>query len=46
MAVIAKESAHKAHASQEARLRLVPPTPRPCSLALSVTTPLYSTNVS
>src|SRR5215212_3460932 len=44
-AVSAKESAHTAHAIQEAR-RLVPPTSRPCSLAPSVTSPLYSATVS
>src|SRR5215213_8266359 len=45
-AVSMKESAHTAHASQEARRWLAPPTPRPCSIAPSVTTPLYSTIVS
>jgi hypothetical protein len=37
-AVRARESAHTAHASQEAARRLIPPTPSPCSLAPSVTT--------
>src|ERR671916_889402 len=40
--IIAMIRAHKGHASQAARV-LIPPTPRPCSLAPSVTTPLYST---
>src|SRR3712207_610876 len=42
----ATHSAHSDHASQEAARVLIPPTPRPCSLAPSVTTPLYSTTVS
>src|SRR5918992_4030370 len=33
-------------ASQAAARRLIPPTPRPCSLAPFVTTLLYSTTVS
>src|SRR5215210_1917922 len=41
-----KESAHTDHASQAAVRRLIPPTPRSCSLAPSVTTPLYRTIVS
>jgi hypothetical protein len=45
-AVSIKESAHTAHASQEAKRWLAPRTPRPCSIALSVTTPRYSTIVS
>jgi hypothetical protein len=41
------ESAHVDQASQEAARGLAPPTPLPCcSLAPSVTTTLYSTNVS
>src|SRR5215203_5519623 len=44
---ITSESAPSDHASQVAVRRLISPTPRPCcSLALSVTTPLYSTTVS
>src|SRR5215210_7867108 len=39
-------TAHDAHASHAAVWRLIPPTPRFCSLAPSVTTPLYSTTVS
>src|SRR5919199_6281069 len=39
------ERAPSDHASQGARV-LTPPTPRPCSLAPSVMTPLYSTAVS
>src|SRR5829696_1316307 len=40
------ESAASDHASQEAARGLIPPAPRPCSLALTVTTPLYRTSVS
>src|SRR5215204_6507022 len=41
------ESTHIDHASHVVAVRrLTPPTPRPCSLAPSVTTPLYSTTVS
>src|SRR5215217_15554 len=40
------ESAHVDQLSQEAARRLIPPTPRFCSIAPSVTTPLYSTDVS
>jgi hypothetical protein len=40
-----KEIAHIDHAIQVAARRLIPSTPRPCSLAPSVTTPLYSTTV-
>jgi hypothetical protein len=42
----ATESTTSDQASQAAERVLVPPTPRPCSFALSVTTPLYSTTVS
>src|SRR5215204_5312849 len=46
-AVSAKESAPSDQASQVAVRWLIPPTTRPCcSLALSVTTPLYSTTIS
>src|SRR5215217_4282878 len=46
-AVSAKESAHTAHASQEAIRVLIPPSlPCSCFLVPSVTTPLYSTTVS
>src|SRR5215218_90291 len=44
--VSAKESAHTDQASHAAVRRFTPPTSRPCSLAPSVTTPLYSTSVS
>src|SRR5215217_5255183 len=40
-----KEIAHIDHAIQVAVRALIPPTPRSCSLAPSVTTPLYSTTV-
>src|ERR671927_640275 len=45
---ITAESAPSDHASQVAVRRLISPTPPRtcCSLALSVTTPLYSTSVS
>src|SRR5215218_396716 len=39
-------SAHTDQASHAAERRLIPPLPRPCSLAPSVTTPLYSMTVS
>src|SRR5215217_3948640 len=39
-------SAHTDQASHAAERRLIPPLPLPCSLAPSVTTPLYSTTVS
>src|SRR5215208_123678 len=43
----ATQSIPSDHASQAAVRRLIPPTPRPrCSLAPSVTTPLYSTPAS
>src|SRR5918997_4693464 len=45
-AVSPKESAASDHASQEAVRLLIPPTPCPCPLAPSVTTPLYRTIVS
>ncbi len=46
-AVSTKESTHSDQASRVAVRRLSPPiAPRPCSLAPSVTTPLYSTTVS
>jgi hypothetical protein len=35
--VSAKKSVHNDQASQEAACRLNPPTPRPCSLAPSIT---------
>ena len=38
--------AHSDQASQEAARKLIPPMPRPYSLAPSVTTPLYSITVS
>src|SRR5918997_3231828 len=36
---------HSDQAIQAAVRRLIPPTPRPCFLALSITIPLYSTTV-
>src|SRR5688500_16541350 len=39
-------SRHSDQASHAAVRRLIPPTPRSCSLAPSVTTPLYNTTVS
>jgi hypothetical protein len=42
----ATESAASDHASQKATRRLIPPTPRPCYLASSAITLLYSTAVS
>jgi hypothetical protein len=45
-AVRAREIAHTAHASQAAVRMLIAPIPCLCSLAPSVTTPLYSTAVS
>jgi hypothetical protein len=42
----ATQSAHKNHAGQATARRLTLPIPRPCSLAPSVTTLLYSTTVS
>src|SRR5215204_7694440 len=45
-AVRAKERVHTDQASHAAARRLIPPTSCPCSLAPSVTTPLYSTTVS
>src|SRR5918999_1531743 len=45
-AVNAKEVAHMDQANNAAVRRLIPPTPRCCSLAPSVTTSLYSTTVS
>src|SRR5829696_8453189 len=39
-------TAHDDHASHAAVWRLIPPTPGSCSLAPSVTTPLYSTTGS
>src|SRR5215203_926854 len=42
----ATQSIPSDHASQEAVRRFNLPTPRPCSFAPSVTTPLYSTTVS
>jgi hypothetical protein len=44
--VSVRESAHSDQANQAAVRRLIPPIPRPCSLAPSVTTLLYSTTVS
>jgi hypothetical protein len=41
-----KEIAHIDHAIQVAARALIPPIPCSCSLAPSVTTPLYSTTVS
>src|SRR5918995_2441653 len=40
------ESSHPDQASQDAARRLIPPLLRPCSVALSVTTALYSSTVS
>src|SRR5215212_9833613 len=45
-AVSVKESAHKDHASLAAARALIPATPCSCSLASTVTTPLYNTSVS
>ena len=45
-ATAANESAQSAQASQAAMRVRIPPISCPCSLALSVTTPLYSTTVS
>src|SRR5215212_11796132 len=42
----ATQSAHTDQAIQAEVRRFIPPTPLPCSLAPSVTTPLYSTTVS
>src|SRR5215212_102338 len=42
----ATERAASDHASQMATCRLIPPTPRPCCLASSAITLLYSTAVS
>src|ERR671910_300214 len=39
-------TAHSDQANQAAVRRLIPPIPRACSFAHSVTTPLYSTTVS
>src|SRR5919112_3031618 len=41
----ATHSRHSDQASHAARRVLISPTPRPCSLAPSVTTPLYNTTV-
>jgi hypothetical protein len=41
-AVDARETVHIDQASRAAVRRLIPPTPLPCSLAPTVTTPLYS----
>jgi hypothetical protein len=43
---MATERAASDQASQAAARGLILPTPRPCSLASAVTTPLYSTTVS
>src|SRR5215212_69493 len=45
-ATIATTMVHKDHGSHAAVRRLIPPTPRLCSLTSSVTTPLYSATVS
>ena len=45
-ATAANESAQSDQASQAAVRVLIPPTSCPCSLARSVTIPLYSTTVS
>src|SRR5919112_3641966 len=45
-AMATKVATQTDHASQEAVRRLIPPNPRPCSLAPAVTTPLYSITVS
>src|SRR5215204_1263340 len=45
-AVSVMVSAHSDQASQEAARGVIPPIPRPCPFAPSVTTPLYSTIVS
>src|SRR5215213_1848464 len=42
----ATDRAASDHASQNAKRRLIPPTPRPCCLASSAITLLYSTAVS
>src|SRR5215217_2334157 len=42
----ATDRAESDHASQDVARVLISPIPRPCSLALSTTTPLYSTTVS
>ena len=42
-AMSAKHATHSHQASRVALRALVPPTPRSCSLAASVTTPLYNT---
>src|SRR5688500_17962399 len=42
----ATHTRHSDQASHAAVRRLIPPTPRSCSLAPSVTTPLYNTTVS
>src|SRR5919107_5651831 len=44
-AASATPSAHSDQANHAAVRRLIPPTPRRCSLAPSVTTPLYNTTV-
>src|SRR5215212_9786755 len=46
MAASTTHRVHTDHASKAAARRFLPPTPRSCSLAPSVTTPLYSTTVS
>src|ERR671912_1250992 len=45
-AVSPTHAAHADQANQAATRVLIPPTPRPCSLVPSVTTPLYRTTVS
>src|ERR671913_2809 len=45
-AVSATQSTYSVQASRAAARRLIPPTPRSCSLAPSVTTPYYAATVS
>ena len=45
-AVRTRQRAHTDHASQTEARVVIPPTPRPCFLAPSVTTPLYKITVS
>src|ERR687889_632715 len=45
-AMSAKHATHSDQASRVAVRALIPPTPRSCSLALSVTVPLYGASVS
>src|ERR687889_791145 len=45
-AISAKHATHSDQASRVAERALIPPTPRSCSLAASVTVPLYRASVS